>query len=100
VLNSLDAMSGKPATTRVITISTALISKTQVEVVVSDTGTGFDTNIEHVFESFFTTKSHGMGLGLSITAAIVQSHGGTIHACDAPGGGACVRFQLPLKAMP
>jgi signal transduction histidine kinase len=97
VLNSLDAMSAKPTSTRLITISTALLGKTQVEVVVRDTGTGFDANIERVFESFFTTKSRGMGLGLSITAAIVQSHGGAVQASNAPGGGACVRFQLPLK---
>ncbi len=97
VLNSLDAVGAMPESARIITVSTALTGKEQIEVAVRDTGTGFDANIEHVFESFFTTKAHGMGLGLSITAAIVQSHGGTISASDAAGGGACVRFQLPLK---
>jgi signal transduction histidine kinase len=97
VLNSLDAMTDTPRSARVVTISTALLGKTRVEVKVQDTGSGFDSNIEHVFQSFFTTKAHGMGLGLSITAAIIESHGGGIDASDVPGGGACVRFHLPVK---
>lgn len=96
VLNSLDAMSDTPRSARVITIRTAFSGRSQVEVTVQDTGTGFDSNIEHVFQSFFTTKKQGMGLGLSISAAIIEAHGGAIDASDAPGGGACVRFHLPL----
>lgn len=97
VLNSLDAMTDTPRSARVVTISTALLGRMRVEVKVQDTGSGFDSNIEHVFQSFFTTKAHGMGLGLSITAAIIESHGGGIDASDVPGGGACVRFHLPVK---
>jgi signal transduction histidine kinase len=97
VLNSLDAMNDTLRSARAVTISCALLGRTRVEVKVQDTGSGFDSNIEHVFQSFFTTKAHGMGLGLSITAAIIESHGGGIDASDVPGGGACVRFHLPLK---
>jgi signal transduction histidine kinase len=98
VLNSLDAMDDTPRSARVITISTALLGKAKVEVTVCDTGSGFDSNIERVFESFFTTKKHGMGLGLSITAAIIESHGGAIEARNVRSGGACIQFQLPVKA--
>jgi signal transduction histidine kinase len=96
VLNSLDAMNDVPRSSRAIKVSTALVSKSKVEVKVRDTGPGFDSDIEQVFQSFFTTKKHGMGLGLSITAAIIESHGGAINASNSPNGGACVTFQLPL----
>lgn len=98
VLNSLDAMSGMPSSARIITIEVSIKDEALVEVIVTDTGSGFDSQIDQVFESFFTTKSHGMGLGLSITAAIIQAHGGAIQASNAPNGGACIRFQLPYRA--
>jgi signal transduction histidine kinase len=97
VLNSMDAMSRMPASRRVITIRSALQDAKYAEVAVVDSGSGFGSNIDHVFESFFTTKSHGMGLGLSISASIIEAHGGTIHAENAPAGGAIVRFRLPLQ---
>jgi signal transduction histidine kinase len=97
VINSLDAMDTLPPAERRITIASAVLDNNQVEVTVRDAGPGFAGHIEKVFDSFFTTKSHGMGLGLSITAAIIASHGGTIGAENARGGGACVRFTLPLK---
>ena len=97
VINSLDAMDGLPSAARRIAIASAVLDNHTVEVSVSDAGAGFAGNIEKVFDSFFTTKSHGMGLGLSITAAIVASHGGAISAENLRGGGARVRFSLPLR---
>ncbi len=97
VINSLDAMEAVPAASRRVTIASTVLDDKTVEVRVGDTGPGFAAHIEKVFESFFTTKSHGMGLGLSITAAIIAAHGGVIVAENVRGGGAAVRFNLPLK---
>jgi signal transduction histidine kinase len=62
---------------------------------VSDLGSGFGENVGRVFESFFTTKPNGMGLGLSITAAIVADHHGRCWAENNAGRGATVAFSLP-----
>jgi signal transduction histidine kinase len=104
ILNSMDAMSDVPNVQRAISIVTRLADSTHAEVVVADTGFGFSENIEHVFESFFTTKPQGMGMGLSITASIIHAHDGKIWAengvdSGAETGVACgaiVHFTLPL----
>ncbi|HYY27992.1 MAG TPA: ATP-binding protein, partial [Chthoniobacterales bacterium] len=49
-----------------------------------------------LFDSFFTTKPHGMGLGLTIVRSILDAHGGRIAAKNISGGGACFRFTLPV----
>ena len=106
VLNGMDAMgpppqsacgqAAAPAGPRRITLCARRRDAAMAEVQVSDHGCGFGANRERLFESFFTTKAHGMGLGLSIAAAIVQAHGGQIWADNNPGGGATVGFALPL----
>jgi two-component system sensor histidine kinase KdpD len=71
-----------------------------VDVEVCDNGPGFAPGEEqHVFEKFFrgsVAKGRGAGIGLTICAAIVQAHGGTIEAGNRPEGGARIRFTLPL----
>lgn len=94
-LNAMDAIDAGPAETRAICIATAQEGQFAV-IRVSDSGCGFGANADNAFVSFFTTKPKGMGLGLSITAAIVAAHGGQISATDAAGGGAVLRFTLPL----
>lgn len=109
VLNGMDAMGSPPAgegdadaaaegaaRPRRITLCARRRDDAMAEVQVSDHGCGFGGNLERLFESFFTTKANGMGLGLSIAAAIVQAHGGRIWAENNPGGGATVAFALPL----
>jgi C4-dicarboxylate-specific signal transduction histidine kinase len=68
-----------------------------VHVSVTDSGTGLapDT-LTGLFTRFFTTKSEGMGLGLSICRSIVEAAGGEISAQNAAGGGACFRIRLPV----
>jgi signal transduction histidine kinase len=95
VLNSMDAVATLPISRRTIVIRTSLPKETRVEVSVADTGIGFESNIGQVFESFYTTKSQGMGMGLSIADAIIEAHGGTIRAKNNPDGGAVVSFRLP-----
>jgi signal transduction histidine kinase len=98
IINSMDAMADIPEDGRNITIATSSNVPGMIEVTVQDSGTGFTSDISKVFDSFFTTKTHGMGLGLSITSAIIKAHGGQIRAENADGGGAIVRFTLPLKS--
>jgi signal transduction histidine kinase len=67
-----------------------------VYVSVEDTGTGIDpSNLERVFKPLFTTKSRGMGMGLSICRSIVESHGGRIWVSAGASKGSIFRFELP-----
>ncbi|HZV67622.1 MAG TPA: ATP-binding protein, partial [Telluria sp.] len=97
-LNGMDAMGADGDGRREIEIRTRALEQGEAEVQVSDSGCGFAANLERAFESFFTTKPQGMGLGLSISAAIVAGHGGRMWAENNPDGGATVSFRLPLYA--
>ena len=100
--NAMDAMQDCAPGTRKMTVQTALAGDSEVEVSVSDSGTGIPNDkLKGVFETFYTTKQQGTGLGLSIVRTIVESCGGKIWAENRPGGGAVFRFTLPLtKAHP
>jgi len=94
-MNGIDAM--RDCDTRKMSISTALVDTSSVEVSISDTGTGIPPDkLNKVFEAFYTTKGHGTELGLSILRTIIQTFGGNIWAVNYPGGGALFRFKLPL----
>lgn len=67
-----------------------------IEVAVSDTGHGFSPEAQaNLFQTFFTTKETGMGVGLSISRTIVEAHGGRMWAEANPSGGATFHFTLP-----
>ena len=69
-----------------------------IRVLVQDTGTGIDAaNTARIFEALFTTKSGGMGMGLSICRSIIEGHGGRIWVSPAPIRGAIFQFELPTK---
>jgi signal transduction histidine kinase len=96
-LNGMEAMAEAPADRRRLTIGTDA-SNGHVSVRISDRGRGIaDSESPRIFESFFTTKEHGLGLGLSICRTIVEAHGGTIAARNNPGGGATFEFALPIR---
>jgi PAS domain S-box-containing protein len=96
LLNAMDAMAETPIPRRRVTLRTRLVATGGVEVAVIDTGHGLDPRqAEHVFDSFFTTKKEGMGLGLSIARSIIEAHHGTLVASNNPDGGATFAFTLP-----
>lgn len=96
--NANDALRTLPKGERQITIASRKVEDDMVEIEVSDTGPGIpDSILEQLFSRFTTTKSGGggMGIGLSISKRIIESHGGALTAENRPGGGATFRFTLP-----
>lgn len=91
--NAVEALAGAPV--RDILLSTAPEGDTMVRVSISDTGPGLDEAVaDRLFAAFTTTKSDGMGLGLSICRTIVEAHGGRIWHEPYPEGGATFHFTL------
>ena len=100
VLNAMDAMAETPPERRRVTIRTE-VRATDVEVSVRDAGTGLPAQIQDtLFTPFVTTKSHGLGIGLTITRTIVDAHGGTIEAHNNPEGGATFTVTLRRSEAP
>lgn len=95
IRNAVEAMAESPK--REVAVS-ALAADGTVEIAVADTGPGIAPEVaRELFKPFVTTKSTGMGVGLSICRSIVQSHGGELRAEGNPAGGATFRFTLPLN---
>ena len=70
-----------------------------VRLSVRDYGLGFSEQMrDRLFDPFFSTKTEGLGMGLAIVRSIIESHGGTITAENADGGGARFEFVLPLDS--
>ena len=96
IINAIEAMSAVDDGTRELLISTEQNQGGGVLIAVRDRGPGIDAdNIERVFESFFTTKSDGIGIGLSICRSIVEAHGGRLWASANVPRGATFQFTLP-----
>ncbi len=92
-------MVGTPAGQRQLNLRTVHREDGDVEIVVADSGSGINAaDISRLFDSFFTTKEKGMGLGLALCRSIVQAHRGRIWAENSSGGGATFRIVLPVDA--
>jgi PAS domain S-box-containing protein len=99
IVNAVEAMSGVSVGARELWISTEINASNGALVAVRDSGLGLDpASLERLFGAFYTTKSNGMGMGLSICRSIVEAHGGRIWAeANAPRG-ATFQFTLPWQA--
>jgi signal transduction histidine kinase len=95
MMNSIDAMKDVDGT-RELTIQSQRGENGQVLISVSDTGVGLPPQqADKVFNAFFTTKTHGTGMGLRISRSIIESHGGRLWAVDNPPRGARFCFTCP-----
>jgi PAS domain S-box-containing protein len=97
VLNALDAMQDRPIGEKHLELKTLSLSERLCQISVADSGPGIaPEKLGEVFDSFFTTKQDGMGLGLSIARAIIDAHQGQIWAENNPQKGAVFRINLPV----
>lgn len=94
--NGIEAMVEGGAARRVLGVRTGPATSGGIEVVISDSGVGLDEAVRaRLFETFFTTKRSGVGVGLSISRSLVEAHGGKLWAAEVPGDGAAFHFTLP-----
>jgi signal transduction histidine kinase len=101
ILNAVEAMSSVDGARRELSISTERRGAEEVLVAVRDSGPGIDPeHRERVFDSFYTTKPSGMGLGLSICRSIVDAHRGRLWADANEPRGAVFQFTLPAANRP
>ncbi|MGH8672043.1 MAG: ATP-binding protein [Burkholderiales bacterium] len=94
--NGVEAMSGSCSEAMELSLSTRMVDGGMIEVAVRDSGPGIpEENLGQVFNQFFTTKPNGMGIGLSISRSIVESHRGRLWVDRNNAQGATLRFTLP-----
>lgn len=97
LLNAMDAMASTPPTRRRLEVKTRVFNHASIEIAVMDSGRGMTTEeLARAFESFFTTKAGGMGLGLSIARTIVRAHGGKIWAESRQNDGTTFHVTFPV----
>jgi len=94
--NAIDAMDSVTDRNRILRVKSELNGSEEVLITVEDSGIGIaPENMDRIFNTFFTTKSHGMGLGLAICRSIVESHGGSLSASPNYPHGAVFQIVLP-----
>jgi C4-dicarboxylate-specific signal transduction histidine kinase len=99
ILNSIEAMDRIKKQNHYLTIKTEFTETGMVRLAVSDSGEGVPKNyLPKIFDAFFSTKTQGMGIGLSISRSIIESHQGRISARSLDQGGAEFAFELPATA--
>ena len=97
ISNAIQAMQQSANAMRSISIATVKGNGSEIQVHVEDSGPGIDPErLEGIFEPLTTSKPSGLGMGLSISRSIVQTHGGRIWAENIPAGGARISFTLPV----
>jgi PAS domain S-box-containing protein len=96
VMNACDAMNGNSPADRQLVVRTELCADKNVRVSVADCGVGLAPDkLEQVFMPFYTTKPHGLGLGLSVCRTIITAHGGNLWAANGEACGAVFYFTIP-----
>jgi PAS domain S-box-containing protein len=97
IINGIEAMKDAGGL-RELTMKSLPVETNQVLVSVSDTGVGLPPQqLDQIFDAFFTTKTHGTGMGLRISRSIIESHGGRLWATDNSPRGASFYFTLPTR---
>jgi PAS domain S-box-containing protein len=98
VMNAMDAMTSTPMAQRSIMISTHGAKTRMIDVLVKDRGHGIRAKENgRLFEPFYTTKAHGLGLGLALCSTIIKAHQGKLTLVNGEGGGAVAGFSLPAQ---
>ncbi|WP_198651629.1 ATP-binding sensor histidine kinase [Dyella sp. C11] len=96
VINAIEAMAGVEVGIRQLSVTTTSDASNSILVALTDSGPGVDIELrDRIFESFYTTKADGVGIGLSICRSIIEAHGGRLWADAAYPRGAIFRFTLP-----
>jgi PAS domain S-box-containing protein len=99
ILNATDAMRTLDDRPRNLLFVTSPEGANRVRLSVSDSGVGIDPkDLDKLFNAFYTTKSHGMGMGLSISRSIIESHHGRLWASTNDGPGATFSFSIPCRS--
>jgi PAS domain S-box-containing protein len=102
VMNGIEAMRGVEDERRILTIAGQCdesAGQPSVRITVQDSGSGIEAeNMEHLFEAFYSTKLHGMGMGLRISRSIVEAHGGRLWVAPNAGPGVAFLFALPAES--
>ena len=101
IVNAIEAMGGDSNGPRKTTIASGIDDTNKVFVKVQDTGPGLEPEkLDRLFQSFYTTKPDGIGMGLAISRSIVEAHGGRLSAATNEPRGAVFQFTLPVKEAP
>ncbi len=101
VLNAVESLQGTTGQTREIRVSSACPTPGVLEMMVADNGPGIPSHLhDQIFEAFVTTKTEGLGLGLSISRSIVEGHGGKMSVAPASERGAVFVVRLPACIVP
>jgi PAS domain S-box-containing protein len=99
IMNSVEALTAVTNRPRLLCVQSRVDESGEVLVAVSDSGTGFDLEVGHIFTPFVTTKAKGMGMGLSISRSLIENHGGRLWATPNSPHGAVFSFTLPANAV-
>jgi C4-dicarboxylate-specific signal transduction histidine kinase len=96
VMNAIDAL--RPVKSRALLVKSQLNGGSRIHVSIEDTGIGIDpSKLNELFRPLFTTKEHGIGMGLSICHSIIESHGGRIWVSPGENRGSIFQFELPTN---
>ena len=99
MMNAIEAMSGLNEGPRELLVRSGTDESKHVVISVQDSGPGFDPkSLDHLFDTFYTTKPQGLGMGLAISRSIIDAHGGRLWATASAPRGAVFQFRLPVTS--